>query len=142
MLFTQRITDALDAGLTGYISRGLILPIQDPEEAEAACELFKLEPTPERIGRITAKGTIGGNSEESAGEPNWGSMRALRDRKTGKVLRGAIGIYVDLSGRAVPVEVKLPDEFLARASTNPEDIRRRLAAQQALARKAADTAPR
>jgi hypothetical protein len=125
MLFTQRISDALDAGLAGYISRGLILPIQDREEAEAACELFRLEATPERMERITAKAYVGGNTETSTA-PNWNSMRALRD-KDGKVVRGAIGIYVDLAGRAVPVEIKLPKDFLERASTNPEDIRRRAA---------------
>jgi hypothetical protein len=130
MLFTQRVTDALNAGLSGYISRGLILPIQDPEEAAAACELFRLEPTPERLGRLTARGTIGGTSDQ-IGAPNWSSMRALRDRETGNVLRGAVGIYVDLSGRAVPVEIKVPKSFFDRASTNPEDIRRRIALQEA-----------
>jgi len=125
MLWTQRITDATNAGLSGYISRGLILPIQDPDEARAACSLFRLEPTPERMARITAKGTIGGNSDQTGGAPNWGSMRALRDRDTGKVLRGAVGIYVDLAGRAVPTEIRVPQSFFDRASTNPEDIRRR-----------------
>jgi hypothetical protein len=129
MLFTQRVTDALDAGLSGYISRGLILPIQDPEEAAAACELFRLEPTPERLQRLTARGTIGGTGDQ-AGAPNWGSMRALRDQETGEVLRGAIGVYVDLSGRAVPVEIKVPKSFFDRASTNPDDIRRRIALQE------------
>jgi hypothetical protein len=104
------------------------LPIQDREEAEAACELFRLEATPERMERITAKAYVGGNTETSTA-PNWNSMRALRD-KDGKVVRGAIGIYVDLAGRAVPVEIKLPKDFLERASTNPEDIRRRAALAQ------------
>jgi len=134
MLWTQRITDASNAGLPGYTSRGLILPIPDGTEARTACELFKLEPTPERMGRITAKGTLGGSSEESSGTPNWSSMRALRDRATGKVLRGAVGIYVDLSGRAVPVEIKVPDSFFHRASTNPEDVRRRIAEEAERAR--------
>jgi len=128
MLFTQRISDALNAGLAGYISRGMILPIQDREEAIAACELFKLEPTPQRIDRITAKALIGGTAGTSSRAPNWTSMRALRDPKTGRVLRGTIGIYVDLSGRAVPIEVKVPSDFLLLASTNPEDIRQRVAA--------------
>jgi hypothetical protein len=44
---------------------------------------------------------------------------------TRTVLRGAVGIYADLSGRAVPVEVKIPEGFLAKASTNPDDIRAR-----------------
>ncbi|MHB8319948.1 MAG: Hint domain-containing protein [Acidimicrobiales bacterium] len=131
MLWTQRITDATNAGLTGYISRGLILPIQDPDEANAACSLYKLEATPERMSRITAKATISGNTDQAAGAPNWHSMRALRDHETGKVVRGAIGIYVDLAGRAVPTEIKIPPAFFDRASTNPEDIRRRQAAEAA-----------
>lgn len=125
IFLTQRVTDALNAGLAGYISRGIILPIRDEQEAVAACELFHLEPTPERIGRITANATIGATTASEAGAPNWGSMRALRDPATRKVLRGTVGIYCDLEGRAVPVEIKIPDEFLAAASTNPEDIERR-----------------
>ena len=125
ILLTQRVSDALDAGMAGYISRGLILPIADPDEAFAACELFKLEPTPDRMTRITAKAAIGGTAVDDIGAPNWRSMRALRDPVNRKVLRGAVGIYADLSGRAVPVEVKIPDDFLAKASTNPDDIRAR-----------------
>jgi len=125
IFLTQRVTDALNAGLAGYISRGIILPIRDEQEAIAACELFKLEPTPERIGRITANATIGATTATEAGAPNWTSMRTLRDPVTRKVLRGTVGIYCDLEGRAVPVEIKIPDEFLAAASTNPEDIERR-----------------
>lgn len=133
MLFTQRVTDALNANLAGYISRGLILPIADWDEALAACELFKLEPTPERMARITAKATIGGTSSGEAGAPNWQSMRALRDPITRETLRGAVAIYADLSGRAVPVEVKIPASFLAAASTNPDDIRSRMANKAAAA---------
>ncbi|WP_422759087.1 hypothetical protein [Paenarthrobacter sp. C1] len=59
-------------------------------------------------------------------------MRALRDPRTNQVIRGAIGIYADLTGRAVPVEVVLPPTFLSMASTNPEDIRRRQEAAQAV----------
>ncbi|MDA8317166.1 MAG: ATP-binding protein [Actinomycetota bacterium] len=125
IFLTQRVTDALNAGLAGYISRGLILPIRDEQEAIAACELFKLEPTPERIGRITANATIGATTTGEASAPNWGSMRALRDPVTRKILRGTIGIYCDLESRAVPVEIKIPEAFLAAASTNPEDIERR-----------------
>jgi hypothetical protein len=55
----------------------------------------------------------------------------LRDARTGEVMRGAVGIYVDLAGRAVPVEIRLPDHFLRLASTNPEDIRHRAAERAA-----------
>ena len=53
-------------------------------------------------------------------------MRALRDPATGAVLRGAVAIYCDLGGRAVPTEITIPPEFLALASTNPVDIDARL----------------
>jgi len=125
MLFTQKVTDAVNAGLSGFISRGFIMPIRDQEEAVAACELFKLEPTPERIARITANDTLNASSSSITGSPNWDSMRALRDPNTGHVLRGTIALYYDLAGRAVPVEVALPAEFLRLASTRPDDVLQR-----------------
>ena len=122
ILYTQRCTDALNAGLAGYISRLLILPITDKKEAEAACALGGLEADEQRITAITAKDTVGD-------APNWNSMRALRDPETGTVLRGSVGIYTDLKDRAVPVEVTIPKEFLDLASTNADDIERRLRAE-------------
>jgi len=130
--FTQRVTDAIDAGLTGYISRGWIGPIADEKEAMAACELFKIEPTRERLARITAKASIGGTASGSGAAPNWRSMRALIDPLSRKVIRGAIFIYIDLDGRSVPVEVTIPEELMIKASTNPEDIRRRVRAAREL----------
>lgn len=130
MLFTQRVKEALAVpGLAGYISRGLILPIEDADDAAAACGLLGLDPTPERMARITARGTVGAGSGGVA--PNWSSMRALRDPHTGEVLRGSVGIYSDIAKRAVPVEIRLPDEFLKRASTNKRDIDERTAAKAA-----------
>lgn len=41
------------------------------------------------------------------------------------VKRGAVGIHIDLEGRAVPVVIDLPPDFLEMASTNPVDIARR-----------------
>lgn len=131
VLLTQKTTDALSAGLAGYVSRGFIMSIADRNEAIAALELFRLEPTEDRLARITAPATIGAVGADVLGAPNWGSFRALRDPETSKVIRGSIGLYVDLSGRAVPVEVRLPASFLAMASTNPDDIRRREAAKRA-----------
>lgn len=119
ILYTQKCTDPLRAGLAGYISRILILPIEDESEARAACGLARLEPTADRIRRITAKARTGN-------APNWDSMRALRDPATGATLRGAVAIYCDLSGRAVPTEIAIPPAFLALASTNPGDIATRL----------------
>ena len=52
-------------------------------------------------------------------------------------------VDADLSGRAIPVEVRLSPGFLERASTNPEDIRRRREAAEASRAKteAAESAP-
>lgn len=129
-LYTQRASDPLKAGLAGYISRGLILPIEDKDEAKAALELFKLEATDERLTRITGKSTLG-DGESIA--PNWSSMRALRDPNTREVLRGTIGYYSDLAGRCVPVEIVLPPAFLKLASTNSDDLNARKARDAELA---------
>lgn len=130
VLLSQRLTDAVKAGLSGYISRGLILPIADREEATAACQLFRLEPTERRLDRITAPATMGQSGSDHA-VPNWSSMYALRDPVTRQVLRGTVGIYSDLSGRAAPVEVVIPPELLAGASTNRLDILERTRARAA-----------
>jgi hypothetical protein len=125
--FTQKVSDAIDAQLAGYISRGFIGPFEDVEQAVPACELFQLEPTPERLRRLTGKALIGGSAYGQDGAPNWDSFRALRDPATGEFLRGAVFTYADLSGRAVPVEVTIPSWFLRVASTNPKDLDQRTA---------------
>lgn len=121
-MYTQRISDALDAGLKGYISRGTILPIEDEHEAAAALEMFGMDATAERMSRITGKATIEDGENVM---PNWNSMRALRDPETGQVVRGSIAVYVDVSGRAINTQVKIPATFLSMASTSLEDQRRR-----------------
>lgn len=131
VLFTQKVTDAIEAGLEGFISRGIILPITDKSEAVAACRLFGLDPTAERIERITAKATMG-DSGQDASAPNWHSMRALIDPITRQVLRGTIGIYADVNGRAVPVEITIPPDVIAAASTNRLDMAARDRAELAL----------
>lgn len=136
ILYSQKVTDATDKSLQNYISRGFILGIKDPIEAEAACELFGLEPTPERIERITAGSTRGGTVGEEGEEPNFNSLRPLRKGYGGKVIRGSVAIYSDLSGdRANMIEIPIPDWFFERSSTNTVDqeIRRRKAAATAAA---------
>nr|WP_227993839.1 ATP-binding protein [Pseudactinotalea sp. HY160] len=120
MLFTQRVSDATVAGIDEHIAGGFILPLKRAE-AIAACEILQLEPTPERIRRITAEATIGGVGDGEL-EPNWDSMRALYEPGTRQVIRGSVALYADIHGRVVPVEVKIGANFLSRASTNYEDV--------------------
>src|SRR5690606_21148837 len=58
-LMTQRVSDALKADLTDFISTGIILPMNKEAEAEAACKLVDLEPTRDRIRRILGDATMG-----------------------------------------------------------------------------------
>ncbi|MCL6423677.1 ATP-binding protein [Brachybacterium sp. JHP9] len=137
ILMTQRVTDALDAGLEGYISRGIILHISDAAEARAACQLFGVEPTEARIGRIRASHKLGGedylDDSVSAGH-NTNSLKALVEEIPDPdfpglmrrvVVRGSVGFYADLNQRFIPVTMTLPEEFLLLASTNPLDMARR-----------------
>lgn len=127
VLATQRVSDARDAGLSGYISRGLILHLPE-EEAYAAAELFNQDPTPELISRISAP-------EWRGAAPNWNSLKALWDRKGAgrNNLRGAVGYYFDLDGRVSPTEIVLPKAFLDEVSTNSLDVDARAAAARAAA---------
>lgn len=124
-LATQRVSDAEKADLTEFISTGLVMHMKTPNEAEAACRLTKLEPTPERMARITAPATKGGIGNVAA--PNWNSMAHLVEPGTRRVLRGSVGFFVDMFDRSVPVEVTLPKWFLDYASTNKADIDKRKA---------------
>ncbi|MGW8431300.1 ATP-binding protein [Curtobacterium citreum] len=122
ILFSQDISGAAKAGLAGYISRGFVGPITDPDEALAAMELFGIEPTDERMARVTASATMDAYGNDELAAPNYNSMKALRDPRTRKVLRGSVWMYSDLSGRVIPVECVIPPEFLRIASTNALDI--------------------
>lgn len=114
----------MNAGLTGYISRGLIGHIRDENEARAALRLFGIEETEEMMRRITALPTMGAHGSVA---PNYESLRALRDPRTGKFIRGSVMLYSDLNGRVSPVEISLPAPFLHAASTTPEEVMRRKA---------------
>jgi hypothetical protein len=129
VLASQKVSDFVEADLLGGISRGVILPLgrgtgqkdrfgnTDNGEAGLALQLFKLQATEQRLARLSAPATIEGSQE-----PNWNSMRALRDAETGEVIRGAIGLYVDLSDRVVPTQILIPKDFLSQISTTSTDV--------------------
>lgn len=118
-MMTQRVSDIDKADLEDFISTGYILGMSNSREAQAACRMLKLEPTDERMARITAKAKIGGRGSEVAF--NWNSLRALIDSETRQVVRGSVCLYADTADRAVYTEVMLPSDFLRYASTNKTD---------------------
>jgi hypothetical protein len=125
MLATQKVSDAVNAGLAGAISRGFILHLPE-REAYAACELFDVEPTPELIGRITA-----GEWEGSAPNPNslkalWSSRDADREN-----VRGSVAYVMDIDRRFAPVEIPLPKKFVDEVSTSSHAVDARTLAAQA-----------
>lgn len=121
MLYTQRVSDATLSGIDEHIAGGFILPLKEAE-AIAACRILNLEPTPERIRRITAKATVGEEDAASGGAPNYDSMRALHVAGSRKVERGTIALFADIHDRVVPTEIVVAESFLAKASTHREDI--------------------
>jgi hypothetical protein len=128
ILYTQKVSDALNADIHGAIGRTLIMSIKDRKEARYACQLIEMEETEARLSRITALGVMGAKGKT----PNPNSMRPLYNPESPReVMRGAIGIYNDFSGRAANVEITIAPEFLAKASTNPLDIKKRKALAEA-----------
>src|SRR5699024_11717416 len=113
------------AGIDENIAGGFILGLKR-KEAKAACQILQLEPTEERLGRITAKKTIGGVGQGGL-KPNWNSMRALHEPGTDTLVRGSVALYADIHGRVVPVEVTVAPSFLARTDTTvrQQEIRRK-----------------
>lgn len=120
-MYTQKISDALDAGIKGFITRGTLLHVMDEDEAIAACKLLNLDPDPYLLSRIRGLAV----KDKDSKAPNWDSLRALKDPKTGQVIRGTVSYQMDTSGRTVPVESRVPDWFLLAASTNSKDIAER-----------------
>lgn len=131
ILFSQDISGAVRAGLRGFISRGFVGPIADPDEARNALDLFGIEATPERLARITAPATTDSYGQDEFAAPNPNSMKALKDPRTGEVIRGSVWLYSDLAGRVVPIECVIPKSFLEVASTNAVDMDARQARAEA-----------
>lgn len=112
ILASQKVNEFLESGVSDYISRGLILGMSARNEAsgrisqaQAACMLFD-QPVDGRLHeRLTHESVIDAESNT----PDWQSLYALRDPETGRLLRGPVGYYVGLDGRAIPYEIRIPD---------------------------------
>jgi len=125
--------------LADYISQGWIFNLRGAPEKNAmpAFTMFGVDPDyGGKWRRVVAEPKLPGysaadGSGTSTSVFNYSSLRPLtvqdQNGKTVEVLRGSVAYYIDLHGHCLPVEIKLPREFLEIASTNPQDIRARLA---------------
>jgi len=132
VLYTQKVTDAVEAGLAGAIGQTVILSLQgrklegqDMDQAEAACMMAGIEATPSRLARIRAGAEIG-----TSKEPNPLSLKALHQVGADgrrQMVRGSVALFVDAQGQTAYVEVRVPDELAKKISTNAQDLRERAA---------------
>ncbi|RJL21209.1 ATP-binding protein [Bailinhaonella thermotolerans] len=112
MFLTQRIADVVTRDLEGYLSRVLVLKLNERKEAEAALRLCGLRPTDQRLEELRACGPA--------------------PAADGKPAKWARGIFRDLYGRHSEVALgPTPAAAMQAFSTNPEDRRRRDAARRA-----------
>ena len=132
ILLTQKVSDALDAGLAGYISRGLIMHISDVAEARASFQLFKLDADPGADDPGDSE-TEDGRRDTDDDTPRCTgggvrlaqSLKALADCDR-RVHRGARSATTSTwPDAACRPRSSIPDWFIRIASTNGLDIRAR-----------------
>ena len=122
-IYNQTPSGPLATGLNNYTSRTFNGFIKDEDEAEAGAKFAGIT-SPDIVERIQAKkGTA----------PHMGALFRTTPSGATVVDRGAIMYYTDLENRFAPVEVVLPEEFLKKAGTRPEQIRARARAAEAAA---------
>ncbi|MEO3826353.1 ATP-binding protein [Actinomadura sp. B10D3] len=106
VFLTQRIADVVTKDLESYLSRVMVLKLNERKEAETALGLCGLRATDERLAQIREFGPL--------------------PPEDGLPARWARGFYRDLSGRHSQVLLgPTPADAAAAYSTNPEDRRRR-----------------
>lgn len=137
VLASQKVQEFIDAGLTGAISRAILMSLDDPEEtngnvseAKAALRLLEISDPSGHIRRRMAQSDVKGSGgdetdgdekKKTSGPPNWLSLRRLRDPKTGKTIRGTVCYFVDGKNQPVPVEIIIPEDLLKEISTTATD---------------------
>lgn len=106
VFLTQRIADVVTKDLESYLSRVLVLKLNEKKEAETALRLCGLEPTDVRLAQIREFGPL--------------------PAENGRPARWARGIFRDLADRHAQVVLgPTPPEAADAYSTHPEDRRRR-----------------
>jgi hypothetical protein len=118
IFITQRVNDLVREGvdMEGYLSRVLVMKLNDDREAEAALQLCGLEPTAARI--------------------NWLKNAGPRKSEPGMPGRPALSLFRDLQGRHSAVLIgPVPPSASEAFTTNPLE---RAAAKQKAAQTLAD----
>jgi hypothetical protein len=126
--------------LSDYISQMFVFHMRGgrEENATTAFRMFEIDPEfANRVDRVVAEPEAAGYSYmDGTGSTthNRMSLKPLfdRDQETGEIIRtvrGAVAYYIDLHNHCVPIEIRLPESFLAMSSTNPQDIKKRLEAE-------------
>lgn len=106
VFLTQRIADVVTKDLESYLSRVLVLKLNEKKEAETALNLCGLRPTSQRLAQLREFGPLPPEDDRPA--------------------RWARGIFRDLAGRHAQVVLgPTPPDAADAYSTNPEDRRRR-----------------
>lgn len=106
VFLTQRIADVVTKDLESYLSRVMVLKLNEEKEAKAALSLCGLKPTPQRLAELR----------------EFGPLPATEDRPA----RWARGIFRDLANRHAQVVLgPTPSEAADAYSTNPADRARR-----------------
>jgi hypothetical protein len=119
VFLTQRIADVVTKDLESYLSRVMVLKLNEKKEAETALRLCGLRPTPQRLAEIREFGPLPPEGDRPA--------------------RWARGFFRDLAGQHAQVLLgPTPPDAAAAYSTNPTDRRKR--EEQRLAREAAERA--
>ncbi|MGI8330895.1 ATP-binding protein [Actinomadura scrupuli] len=117
VFLTQRIADVVTKDLESYLSRVLVLKLNEKKEAETALRLCGLQATPSRLAELREFGPL--------------------PPERGKPARWARGIFRDLNGRHAQVVLgPTPPDAAAAYSTNPQDRQKR--EQTRLAREQAE----
>lgn len=118
VFLTQKVKDVITGDLAGYMSRVLVLKMDDEEEAKTAIDICGLEPTPERLEWLRSAGPVPPKKDAQGNvvqEAQW-----------------AAGIFSDPKRRHAAVALgPTPEEAIRAWSTNPLDVAEREAALRA-----------
>ncbi|MGP5048046.1 ATP-binding protein [Glutamicibacter ardleyensis] len=116
-LYSQTLTDVVDAGLKQYVSRGYLLGM-DKEEAKVAFDVFGIEHNEQLLNRMSARANkdsgVVDDFDNYVTYPNFDSFRPLfqEERRHGIVkktlVRGPLALVIDLSGKIATTEITIP----------------------------------